>query len=139
MAKAYSLDLRERVIGAVSAGASCRSAADRFGVSASSAIKWMQRFRRSGSAAAKPVGGSRSPLDDHADWLLGLIAGEADLTLDEIHGRLRDRKIAAGRTAVWEFFRRQGISFKKKHAGIRAGAGRRRRRAPAMERGSGPT
>jgi hypothetical protein len=43
MPKACSNDLRERVVKAVKAGQSCRSAALRFGISPSSAIKWMER------------------------------------------------------------------------------------------------
>jgi transposase len=43
-------------------------------VSASSAIKWMQRWHETGSVAAKPSGGNISPLEEHADFLLALIA-----------------------------------------------------------------
>jgi transposase len=68
------LDLRERVLETVEAGASRREAAERFEVSASSAIKWMQRWHETGSVAAKPSGGSISPLETYADWLLTLIA-----------------------------------------------------------------
>lgn len=46
MPKACSNDLRERVLQAVEAGSSCRSAALRFGVAPSSAIKWLARFVR---------------------------------------------------------------------------------------------
>ncbi|MFL9827737.1 helix-turn-helix domain-containing protein, partial [Rhodoplanes sp. SY1] len=74
MSRAYSTDLRARVIEAVAAGASRREAAERFDVSVSSAVRWLQRWRDEGSARAKPSGGSRSPLEKHADWLLGLIA-----------------------------------------------------------------
>jgi transposase len=35
-----SNDLRERVVGAVSAGESCRSVEARFGVAASTVVKW---------------------------------------------------------------------------------------------------
>jgi len=125
MAKPYSEDLRERVIEAVEAGSSRRQAAERFSISVSSAIKWMQRWRGTGSVAATPSGGSRSPLDDHAGTLLELIAGQPDLTLDEVRGRLRDRGIVASRTAVWRFFDRHGIGFKKKPA--RRGTGSRGR------------
>ena len=58
MPKPCSLDLRERVLETVEAGASRREAAERFEVSASSAIKWMQRWHETGSVAAKPSGGS---------------------------------------------------------------------------------
>ena len=55
MAKPYSLDLRERVAHAVLSGRSCRKVASTFGVSVASAVKWAQRLRASGSAAAKPM------------------------------------------------------------------------------------
>jgi transposase len=84
MPKPCSLDLRMRVLREVEAGASRREAADCVEVSASSAIKWMQRLNETGSIAAKPSGGSISPLEAHAAVLLGLIAEQPDLTLDEI-------------------------------------------------------
>jgi len=61
MARAYSLDLRERVVAAVASGQSCRAVADRFGVSVASVVKWSQRFRSTDSAAAKPMGGRGRP------------------------------------------------------------------------------
>lgn len=48
MTEPLSHDLRARVLGAMEAGESCRSAADRFGVAASSAGKWHQRYRMKG-------------------------------------------------------------------------------------------
>ena len=80
------------------AGASRREAADCFDVSASSAVKWLQLWQETGSVAAKPTGGSISPLEEHADWLLALIFKQSDLTR---------------RNAVWRFFKRHNISFKK--------------------------
>ena len=56
MARAYSLDLRERVVAAVAAGESCRAVAATFGVSVASVVKWSQRFRATGSAAAQQGG-----------------------------------------------------------------------------------
>ena len=70
MPKPYSQDLRDRVVRAVEAGASCHEAAATFEVSPSSAIRWIARWRQTGSAAAKPMGGKRSPLDAHEQWLL---------------------------------------------------------------------
>jgi putative transposase len=78
MPKAYSRDLRERVARAVEAGASCHEAATAFEVSPSSAIRWVARWRQSGSVASKPMGGKRSPLDAHKPWLEELIAAEPD-------------------------------------------------------------
>ena len=122
MPKAYSGDLRERVVQAVSAGASRREAARRFSISVSSAIRWTERWQGTGSVAPSPVGGSSSPLDAHGELLLGMIAAEPDLTLDEVRQRLAGHGVVAGRTAVWRFFDRQGISFKKKPARQRAGS-----------------
>jgi transposase len=116
MPKPYSQDLRERVVRAVEAGASCREAAAAFEVSASSAIRWVARWRLTRSAAAKPMGGKRSPLDAHKPWLLELIAAEPDLTLEEIRGRLRQRGIKVSASSVWRFCDRHGITFKKKPA-----------------------
>ena len=117
MPKPCSLELRERVVDAVESGASRREAAEWYDVSASSAIKWMQRRQATGSIAAKPSGGSISPLEAHADFLLALIVKQPDLTLDEIGTAMRKRRIAGSRVAVWRFYKRHNISFKKKPAG----------------------
>src|SRR5271169_1463860 len=114
MPKPCSLDLRMRLLEAVIAGASRREAAERFEVSASSGVKWLQRWEETGSVAAKPTGGSISPLEAHADWLLTLITKQPDLTLDEIVVAMRKRRIAGSRSAVWRLFTRHGISFKKR-------------------------
>lgn len=114
MSKPYSLDLRERVVAMVKAGASRYEAAERFEVSVSSAIRWVQRHVKSGSVAAQPIGGSVSPLEIHAAWLLKLIARHPDLTLDEIVAAMHQHGIPGSRSAVWRFFDRHKISFKKK-------------------------
>ena len=114
MPKPYSLDLRERVIKAVVAGASRREAAEQYGLSPSVVIIWMQRWEATGSIAAKPSGGSISPLEDHAEFLLDLVAEQPDLTLDEIVEAMSEAGIAGSRTAVWRFFERHEVSFKKK-------------------------
>ena len=106
MPKAYSGDMRERVIGRVASGASRREAAEQFEVSASTAIIWVKCFEETGRCAAKPRGGSTSPLEKHADFLLGLILERADLTLDEVVSVLRKHKIPGSSTAVWRVLRK---------------------------------
>ena len=59
MSKALSLDLRTRVLAAIGGGLSCRQAAQRFGVSASSAIRWRALERTQGDARPKALGGDR--------------------------------------------------------------------------------
>lgn len=133
MPRPYSIDLRGRVISDVETGASRREAAERYGLSPSVVVIWMQRFEETGSVAAKPSGGSTSPLEAHAEFLLGLIRQKPDLTLDEIVATMRKQKIAGSRSAVWRFFDRRNISFKKNS--VRGGAEARRRgpRAGALE------
>ncbi len=118
MPKSYSGDLRERVIGAVEAGASRREAAERFEISISSAVKWLRTWQERGLSAPKPRGGSRSVLEDHADRIQAIIAEQPDRTLDEIIVVMRKRRIPGSRTALWRFLDRHGI--KKKFAGRRA-------------------
>lgn len=133
MPKPYSQDLRERVLGAVEAGASCHEAAAAFEVSVSSAIRWVARWRQTGSVAAKPMGGSRSPLEPHSNWLLATITEQPDLTLEELRTRLRQRGISASASSVWRFCERHDLTFKKKPACRRAGARRRPRGACKVE------
>src|SRR6266480_521658 len=114
MPKPYSQDLRVRVIEAVESGASRREAAELYGISPSVVVIWMQRWLTTGSIEAKPSGGSTSPLDEHAEFLLGLIVERPDMTLDEIVAAMARAGIAASRTAVWRFYERHDISFKKK-------------------------
>ena len=133
MPRPYSQDLRDRVVGAVEAGSSARAAGRVFGVSESTAVKWVQRWRRTGTVAAKRMGGyARSPLEDHAALVLGFIAERPDLTIEEVRAALRARGIGAGHGSVWRFFNRHGISFKKNRARQRAGSARRGGGAPTV-------
>ena len=133
MPKPYSGDLRARVIGDVASGASRREAAEHYGISPSVVVIWAHRFETTGSVAAKPSGGSTSPLEEHAEFLLALIVEQPDLTLDEIVAAMSKRGIPGSRTAVWRFFDRRNISFKKNS--VRGGAKARGRgaRAPALD------
>ena len=137
MPKAYSGEMRERVIAEVESGASRREAAEEFAVSASTAVIWVKCFRQTGRCAAKPRGGSISPLEKHADFLLGLIEKQPDLTLDEVVLAMRKHKMPGGRTAVWRFFKRHKITFKKKPARSGARARGRGAGAPALDARTG--
>src|SRR5215471_6963043 len=121
MPNPYSAEFRQRVIARVESGCSRREAAEHFEISASAAVKWLQRWRNTGSAEAKPCGGSTSPLEEHARWLLALIAKQPDLTLDEAFAAMRKQRVPGSRTALWRFFNRHGITFKKKES-ARSGA-----------------
>ena len=113
MPKSLSVDIRERVIEAVQAGASRREAAERFEISASAVVKWLQRWRDHGVCVAKPRGGSRSILEDHAERILALVDEQPDRTLDELVAAMRKRRIPGSRSALWRFLDRHDITFKK--------------------------
>jgi transposase len=109
----YSMDLRERVIAAVEGGASRREVAEQFGLSPSVVVIWMQRYEATGNVAARPCGGSVSPLDEHEEFILGLIRETPDMILDEIVEAMSSARIPGSRTAVWRFLDRHGITFRK--------------------------
>lgn len=114
MARPYSLDLRERVVSAVLAGESCRSVAVRFGVAVSTVVKWSQRHRRTGSVSPDKMGGHRRPLlEPHRDLVIELIGRTPHLTVRGLRDILRARGVSVSRHAVWQFLRREGLSFKK--------------------------
>jgi len=133
MAKPYGIELRERVAAAVAAGESRRSAARRFGVSESVAVKWLQRLDRTGSVKPGRMGGHRRPaLDGEREWVLARIAEKPDLTLRALAAELTDRGVKASHYAVWSFFQREHLSFKKKSARGRAGSAGRDEKARAL-------
>ena len=80
MARAYSQDLRDRVIDAALAGAPARQAAARFGIGDATAIVWVRRARQSGERTARKQGQPRRcKLDPYRDYILGLIMATPDL------------------------------------------------------------
>ncbi|MFB9872155.1 IS630 family transposase [Acetobacter farinalis] len=116
--RTLSLDLRERVVAAVSNGLSRRQAAERFGVSPASAIRWCALAAATGSAAARPRGGDRLShrIEAQAERIHALIAGKDDLTLAEIRARLADDGHHFAIGTLWRFFARHRITWKKKTA-----------------------
>jgi transposase len=139
MPKSLSGDLRERVIEAVEAGASRREAAERFEISVSSAVKWLQRWRDEGVCIPKPRGGSHSVLEDYAERILALIAERPDCTLDELVAAMQKRRIPGSRSALWRFLDRHGITVKKKPAGSGTTASRRGASAAALGSAARPS
>lgn len=135
MAKPYSMDLRERVVRAVEAeGLSRHEAAARFGVAVSTAIKWVQRFRETGSAAPGRMGGHkpRAIRGAHEVWLRQRIR-ERDFTLRGLVGELAARGLKVDYHSVWDFVHAEDLSFKKNRARPGTGSARRRPQAGAVE------
>lgn len=139
MARAYSMDLRERVVASVEReGLSRHEAAARFGVAASSAIKWVRRFRETGSVAPGQIGGHKPRIlrGEHRDWLLERTT--RDFTLRGLVAELAGRGVKVDYRSVWEFVHAEGLSFKKKRAAGRTAPAQDRPAARAMEEVSGP-
>ena len=118
MARAYSQDLRERVIEAALSGPSFRQAAARFHVGVSTVIGWVGRLRDSGELSARRQGRPRGlKLEPHKDFLLPLIEAEPDMTIEKMQERLRrDRGVEASIGTIWTFLDRCRLTFKKKTA-----------------------
>ena len=115
MAKALSVDLRCRVLAAVDGGLSCRQAAVRFGVSASSAIRWNEQRRKRGEIKSKPQGGDRRSgrIEAHATLILALVDKTSDITLAELQAKLNEQGLRFGIATLWRFFDRRRITYKK--------------------------
>jgi transposase len=137
MAKPYSSDLRERVAGAVLAGRACREVASPFGVSVASAVKWAQRLRASGSAAAKPMGGKRPCiLASEEAWLLAQLEACPHLTVRTLADELRARGFDARQRGAASTAPRR-VQLQKNAVRRRTGSAQHRQAARAVEEVSG--
>jgi putative transposase len=104
-------------------GMSRHRAAARFGVAVSTAIRWVARFRKTGSSASSKIGGYKPKTlrGEHAAWLI-VRCQEKDFTISQLVVELREvRGLKADRRSVWEFLHGQGLSHKKNRT--RNGAG----------------
>jgi transposase len=115
MSKALSVDLRDRVVAAIEAGMSCRQAALRFGVSASSAIRWRTLVRTRGDVRPGPLGGDRRSghIEGHAPLILAMLDKQRDITLAELQAGLAEHGVVVGIGTLWRFFDRRKITLKK--------------------------
>ncbi len=102
MGKPLSMDLRERVVGAISGGMSRRAAAERFGVSAASAVRWAMLQRDHGKPAAKPQGGDTRSTATQAKAvrIWALYESTPDITLAELRAALAAEGVDRGVDAV---------------------------------------
>ena len=115
MTRPYSMDLRERMVRAVEAGASRRATAAKFAVSPSCVVKLLQRWRQRGTLEPDPVsGGRRAKLADHAERVHALLAAAPDLTIQELQDRLAAAGIAVSPSAISRFLKACGLTRKKR-------------------------
>lgn len=85
MGKSLSQDIRERVVALVDDGLSCHEAARRLQISAASAVRIVQRKKRTGGVMSSPQGPPRrSMLDKVSYWLKARVEAEPDITMPEL-------------------------------------------------------
>src|ERR1700743_3513206 len=99
MSKALSLDLRVRVLAAVTAGASHREVGERFGVSAASVSRWRTRERLQGDARPKALGGDRRAgrIEAHRETILAMLKETPDAAIEELRRSLAKEGIGLRR------------------------------------------
>jgi transposase len=120
--RAYSPDLRQRVLADCDRGLSTRAVATKYSVSESWLRRLKQRRRATGAIAPRPPGPRRPPvLDAHRDRLKALVAAHPDATLRELRDRLG---VAVCLATLWAALDRLGLSVKKKSSGRRSKTGR---------------
>lgn len=127
MPRAYSLDLRERVVRFVDGGRSRHAAAAHFGVSVSFVVNLMKAWRTRGSLAPKPVGGRRhAKLEPHRGFLLARVAEKHDITMPDLAAELfAATGVQVAPATLCRWFIRNGYRFKKKPSGQRTRSPRR--------------
>jgi transposase len=133
MPRAYSGDLRGRVLAACDAGERPNAAAARFRVARASVYGWLKQRRDEGRSTPKRMGGGPEPvIRGEVEAALGrLLAADNDLTLAEYADRLADE--TGVRVHPWTVGRalRRLRQTRKKEELARERAGPRRGRGGA--------
>lgn len=114
-------DLRLRVTEAVASGSSRRAAAERFGVSVSSAIRWSARAASEGSPAPRKQGrpAGKGPLAAHLGYLIAVVEAVPDITMPELAARLQaERGVVAANASLSKLLCRAGFTYKKTADGV---------------------
>jgi len=116
MTAPLSNDLRLRVVRAIEGGLTRRAAAGKFDVSIASAVRWYQRYKRTGSVEPDAIGGDRHShrAEAHAARVLGWIDENRDITLVEIADRLAAEGHVFAPATIWRLLDRHDYTVKKR-------------------------
>jgi len=133
--RAYSQDLRDRVLNALERGERPTDIALRFEVSRGWVHEIRKQLRVEGRRTSLRIGGHRKSLVAPVQAVLrGWIAERPDLTLAEMCGRLaKEQGISIKVPALWHQLDKWGLSYKKNSARQRARTGRRAGGAARLE------
>ena len=121
MPKAYSEDLRRRIVADTGKGLSIRAVAGKYSVSPSFVSKITSLWRQKKSVRSKRVGGyKRHALDKHADAIKRKLAGDKGITLQDLRDwAFEALGVRVHISSVDRFVRSLGYSYKKNAAGQR--------------------
>lgn len=125
--KAYSMDLRKRVLRMCDAGHGTMEVARIFGVSPAWVRRLKQRRRENGSFTPRPRGGDRvSKLAGPTlAQLQGFLQEQPDATLTQLQDRcVRELQVSCSVMAVWRALKKLRLSLKKSRCGRRSRTGR---------------
>jgi transposase len=112
--KAYSMDLRERVLADLDAGTAPKALAAKYRVSVAWVRRLRQRRRETGETAPRPAGRRVPALAAHAEAIRRAVAETPDATLAELKARLG---LAGSLATLWRAVRGLGLTVKKKSSG----------------------
>lgn len=123
--RAYSPDLRQRVLEDCDAGAGTRAVARRYRVSESWVRRLKQRRRESGSTAPRRAGNPTPPtLAEHREALTELVEARPDATLLELRDRLaQERGVRVSVSTLWRMLAELRLTFKKSRSTPRSATG----------------
>ena len=117
MGRAYSQDLRERVIAAVDSGTGAYAAASVFRVSVSYIYKVLGRREKTGETSARAwAGGPKPKLAAYDEVLHARVMSEPDATLAELQAWLvAEHSVKVSIGCLWKRLRQLGLTLKKSH------------------------
>lgn len=120
--RAYSLDLRQKVVAAVERGDSTiEEVAASFGVGQTFIKKMLRQHRETGDLSPRPHGGGHTPrlLAKHLKMLSAEVARRPDKTVEALREHLAERgEVSVSAPTVSRALARLDLSRKKKHGGL---------------------
>jgi transposase len=135
--RAYSKDLRERVLADCDEGMGATAVAVKYRVSESWVRRLKQRRRTTGETEPRPSGRRPCTWAPHAEAIRAAVAEAPDATLRELKERLG---LALSLATLWRAVTALGLTVKKKSSGPRSGTAPTSRRSgpngPSPSRGS---